>query len=62
MDSLLTLLRSKTVYGALLIGAAQLPMFVDYRDQMMGIGLGLFGVGIAHKLDKIKDAASNQGE
>ena len=41
------------VWGAIIIGAAQLQTFYDYRDQLMAIGIALLGAGAAHKLDKI---------
>jgi hypothetical protein len=53
MDAFLQLIRSKTVWGAIIIGVAQLQTFSDYRDQLMAVGIGLLGAGIAHKLDKI---------
>lgn len=43
-------------WGSIIIGVAQLPQLVDYRDQLMAIGLSLLGVGAAHKLDKIHAA------
>ena len=53
MYALLQLVKSKMVWGAIIIGAAQLQTFYDYRDQLMAIGIALLGAGAAHKLDKI---------
>ncbi len=58
IKELLGLLKSKMVWGGIILGCAQLATFADYRAQLMAIGIGLLGAGAAHKLDKIKDAAN----
>lgn len=60
MKTFLRLLTSKTVWGTVAtVGAwlSQQPV-IDKTTIVKGIGAVLMGTGVAHKLDKIADAAS----
>jgi hypothetical protein len=57
MDRILKMLRSKTVWGSIILAASQWPGLSDYADYLKPIGMLLMGTGVAHKLDKIHEAA-----
>ena len=58
MKNFLNIFKSKTVWGSVLLGASFLPQLYDYKEILQAGGVALGGVGVAHKLDKIKDASN----
>lgn len=59
MNTFLNLVKSKTVWGSVLLGVSGLPQLYDYKDILQAGGTILAGAGVAHKLDKIKDTATS---
>jgi hypothetical protein len=56
MKNILNQLKSKTVWGGLLLAAANIPKLAPYSSMLTMFGTALAGAGVAHKLDKIKEA------
>lgn len=58
MGSIFGFLKSKTVWGSVIYGASYIPALAPVAPLLQAGGVALSGVGVAHKLDKIKDAVS----
>jgi hypothetical protein len=56
MKNILNQLKSKTVWGGLLLAAANIPKLAPFAPMLTTVGTALAGAGVAHKLDKIKEA------
>lgn len=59
MNKFLSIFKSKTVWGSIFLGASFLPQLYDYKEILQAGGVALGGVGVAHKLDKIKTATED---
>ena len=56
MNNILKQFKSKTVWGSIMIAAANIPQLAPFSVILTTIGTALAGAGVAHKLDKIKEA------
>ena len=56
MKNIFKQLKSKTVWGGILLAAANIPRLEPFAAILNTVGTALAGAGVAHKLDKIKEA------
>jgi hypothetical protein len=57
MQNMLNQLKSKTTWGSILIALSFVPQLKEISEYLVAAGVALGGAGVAHKLDKIKEAA-----
>lgn len=62
MNKVLGFLKSKTVWGTVLYAGSLTPWGAPFAGILQPAGIALGGVGVAHKLDKIKDALTSNDQ
>lgn len=58
IDKLKKWATSKTVWGTIILSVSFVPQLAPYEPILRPIGTALAGVGVADKLDRIREAAN----